>query len=169
MIMLCPLIGMEFNGQSIRFGQSRSEVEGYLGKPEAERGSRSYYCGSELALDFDEAGKLEFIEFLGGADSRLRPELYEQDVFDTDADELFTLLSERNGPDIDDSEAGYSYALRQLSIGLYREITPDDVNAMLKEMCNMDLTQMSGLNIEEEQKKAHHWETIGIGRGNYYV
>ena len=168
-IMLFPLLGMECDGRSVRFGQSRQEVEALLGAPEFIRANRSYYNNSELALDFDGDGTLEFIEFLGGADSELRPELYGQDVFASDADELLDLLSGRNGDDIDDSEAGYAYALRALSIGLYREITPEDVNAMLKEICNMDLTRMSGIGIEEEQKKAHYWATVGIGRENYYA
>ena len=168
MIMLFPLIGMEYDGQSIRFGQSRAEVEKLLGEPETVHNARCYYFDGELALDYDGAGELEFIEFLGGADSKLRPDLDGQDVFEADADELLALLSERNGPDINDDEAQYGYALRNLSIGLYREITPDDVNAMLKEMCNMDLTQMGGLDIEDEKKKAYHWGTLGIGRKNYY-
>ena len=168
MILLFPLIGMEMDGKSVRFGMTRREIEEILGAPDAVRNARCYYFGSELALDFDGAEELEFIEFLGGADSVLRPELYGQDVFEADADELLSDLMERNGADVDDSEAGYSYALRSLSIGLYREITPDDVNGMLREMCNMDLTQMGGLDIEQEQKRAHHWGTVGIGRADYY-
>ena len=168
MIRVFPLIGIEYNGLSIRFGDGEETVSHVLGEPDARQGRRCYYCNHELALDFDAEGGVEFIDFLGGADSALRPELYGQDVFEADADELLSILLERNGTDVDDSEAGYSYALRRLSIGLYREITPDDVNAMLKEMCNMDLTQMGGLDIEEEQKKARHWGTVGIGRANYY-
>ena len=167
-IVLFPLLGMEFDGLSIRFLQDRGQVEALLGQPETVRGNRQYYCNGELALDFDASGWLEFIEFLGGADSALRPDLFGQDAFAVDADELLEMLKEKNGPDVDDSEAGYSYALRALSIGLYREITPEDMNAMLREMCRMDLTQMGGLDIEEEQKKARHWNTIGMGRAGYY-
>ena len=169
MMLLFPLIGMEFNGLSIRFGQSRAEVEKTLGEPEAVHNSRCYYFDSELALDFDKAGGLEFIEFLGGPDSALRPGLYGQDVFAADADELLALLSERNGPDINDDEAEYGYALRELSIGLYREITPADVKAMLLEMGSMNLESLGGVDVDEEMKKAHHWAAIGIGRKNYYA
>ena len=167
-IILLPLEGMDHNGAPIRFGQSRAEVEGLLGTPDGVRGSRCYYFGHELALDFDSEGGLEFIEFLAGSEGALRPRLYGLDVFASDADELLAQLLERNGGDVDDSEAGYSYALRALSVGLYREITPEDVNAMLREMLNVDLTQLGGVDIEQEQYKAHHWGTVGLGRPGYY-
>ena len=168
-IVLFPLIGMEFNGLSVRFGQSRAEVEKMLGEPESVHNSRCYYFAGELALDFDGDGGLQFIEFLGGADSALRPDLYGQDVFAADADELLALLAERNGPDIDDGEAEYGYALRKLSVGLYREITPADVKNMLLEMSSIKLDRLSGVDVDEEMKKAHHWAAIGIGRKNYYA
>ena len=167
-IHLLPLEGMEYDGLSIRFGDGEEAVTRVLGEPVARRGSRCYYCDHELALDFDSRGELEFIEFLGGVEGALRPTIYATDIFDADADELLSVLLERNGGDVDDSEAGYSYALRRLSIGLYREITPEDVNAMLREMLNVDLTQLGGLDIEQEQRKARHWATVGLGRPGYY-
>ena len=168
-IMLFPLIGVEWDGMSLRFGQSEAEVSAVLGQPETVRGKRRYYFDGELALDFDGEGRLEFVEFLAGPEGSLRPDLYGWDVFAADADELYALLAERNGPDIDDGEAPYGCALRRLSIGLYREIAPDDVTAMLKEMCNMDLTQLGGLDIGAEKEKAHHWGCVGIGKKNYYA
>lgn len=167
-IHLRPLEGMEFDGLSIRFGDREEAVTRVLGEPVARRGNRCYYLNHELALDFDGDGGLEFIEFLGGVEGALRPGLYGEDVFECDADELLSILMERNGSDVDDSEAGYSYALRRLSIGLYREIIPEDVNAMLREMLNVDLTQLGGLDIEQEQRRAHHWATVGLGRPGYY-
>ena len=167
-IILLPLEGMNLNGGSLRFGDGEDAAARVLGEPVARRGNRCYYCSHELALDFDGDGGLEFIEFLGGVEGALRPTLYGKDIFDADADELLARLLERNGDDVDDSEAGYSYSLRRLSIGLYREITPEDVNAMLREMLNVDLTQLGGLDIEQEQRKARHWATVGLGRPGYY-
>ena len=167
-IMLLPLEGMEYHGCSLRFGDGEQAAARVLGEPSDRRGSRCYYLNHELALDFDSEGGLEFIEFLAGSEGVLRPELYGRDVFESDADELLTELLERNGDDVDDSEAEYSYALRRLSIGLYRDLTPEDVNAMLREMLNVDLTQLGGLDIEQEQNKAHHWATVGLGRPGYY-
>ena len=167
-IILLPLEGLDCNGLSLRFGDREEAAARILGEPTSRRGSRCYYLDGELALDFDAAGELEFIEFLGGVEGALRPMLYDRDVFETDADELLTQLLERNGDDVDDSEAGYSYILRALSIGLYRDLTPEDVNAMLREMLNVDLTQLGGIDIEQEQRKAHHWATVGLGRPGYY-
>ena len=45
---------------------------------------------------------------------------------------------------------------------------PEDVNDMLREMLNVDLTQLGGVDIEQEQHKAHHWATVGLGRPGYY-
>ena len=53
-------------------------------------------------------------------------------------------------------------------MGIYREITPADVEEMIREMVRMDLTAMGEMNLEEEKRRAHHWLTIGIGRENYY-
>ena len=166
-----PLVGLEWDGASIRFGQGLAEVSALLGEPENTRGPRRYYCGGELALDFDGEDRLEFIEFLGGPEGALRPGLYGQDVFDTDADELYARLAERNGPDVDEDEAPYGYALRRLSIGLYREVAPEDINAMLREMCNVDLTRLGGIgmDMEAERRKAYRWATVGIGKKDYYV
>ena len=168
-ITMLPLEGIELNGAHISFGMNRAEAEAVLGAAENVRNNRHYYLNSELALDFDGEGKLEFMEFLGGVDGELQPKLFGEDVFAADADELLAMLSERNGPDIDDDEAEYGYSLRALSIGLYREITPADVDAMLLEMGSMKLESLGGIEVEEEMKKAHHWETIGIGRENYYA
>ena len=166
-----PLVGLEREGASLRFGQSGAEVSALLGEPENTRGPRRYYCGGELALDFDGEDRLEFIEFLGGPEGKLRPTLYGEDIFDADADELYTALAERNGPGVDEDEAPYGYALRRLSIGLYREVAPDDIDTMLREMCNVDLTRLGGIgmDMEAERMKAHRWATVGIGKENYYV
>lgn len=167
--VLHPLTGMEWNGQSIRFGDCREDVEKILGAPETVRGSKCYYFQSELRCDFDAAGKLEFVECLGGIDGSFQPEIYGVPAFQTDAEELLELLKQHNDGPIDDSEAEYSYSFLNISVGVYREITPADVDGMLLEMSNMDLTNIGDIDIEEENKRAHHWETIGIGVKDYYA
>ena len=169
LILLFPLLGMEFDGKSLRFGQSREEVEELLGTPERARGSRCYYFDGELALDYGGEGTLNFIEFLGGPEGALQPKLYGVHVFEAEADEVYDLLAGRNGDDVDDSEAGYSYAFRSLSVGLYREITPENVTAMVREMSRMDMTALSEFDLEAENRRANHWATVGIGEKDYYA
>lgn len=167
--ILIPLTGMEWNGQVIHFGDDREAVEQILGAPEAVRGTHCYYFKSELRFDFDAEGKLEFIECLGGMDGSFQPEIYGVSAFQIEAAELLELLKQRNDGPVDDSEAGYSYSFLNTSVGVYREITPEDVNGMLREMLNMDLTQIGSIDVEQEKKKAHHWATVGIGKKDYYA
>lgn len=167
MIVLLPKIGIEWNGKSLCFGQSRAEVDGLLGEPEMVRNSRCYYRNQELALDFDAEGKVEFIEFLGGAEGEVSPELYGLPVFRTDAAELLDLLSEHG--EIVDEDGGYTITVPELSIGLYREITPTDVEAMVRQMANMDVTALGEFDLDAEQRRANRWETIGLGREHYYA
>ena len=41
-LCLLPLVGMEWKGRSIRFGDSREAVESILSAPGTVRGSRGY-------------------------------------------------------------------------------------------------------------------------------
>ena len=167
-ITVLPLHGVEFDGKTVSFGQSREAVEPVLGPAQKEHRSRAYYCGGELAIDFDSADKVNFIEFLGGAQGELVPELYGLPVFETDADQVLELLKE-NGGEIVDEDGGYTVTVPTLSVGLYREITPADVEEMVRQMANMDVTHLGHVDLAAEQRRAGRWETIGIGSENYYA
>lgn len=77
-----PLEKITIDNKEIMLGMNIDEVQKLIGIPDrvfsncdGESG-RHYYFDSELVLDFDESGLLEFIEFLGGIDGNLRPYLY---------------------------------------------------------------------------------------------
>ena len=165
---LIPLKGIEVNGAPISFGMSRSETERILGPADREHKNRRYYLGGELALDFDGANGIEFIEFLGGSEGALSPELYGLPVFDTDAGELLALLEEKGG-ESDDLDGGYTVTVPALSVGLYREIAPADVEELVRAMAKMDVTTLSHVNLADEQRRAARWETVGIGKEHYYA
>ena len=167
-ITILPLCGIEFDGKAVRFGQGREAVEAVLGPVQKEHGSRAYYWGGELALDFDSAHKVNFIEFLGGPGGALSPELCGLPVFDTDAEELLEQLKCAGG-EIVDEDGGYTIIVPSMSVGLYREITPADVEEMVRQMANMDVTHLGHVDLAAEQRRAARWETVGIGRENYYV
>ena len=139
-----PLEKIIIDNKEIMLGMNINEVQKLIGIPDrvfsncdGESG-RHYYFDSELVLDFDESGLLEFIEFLGGIDGNLRPYLYGVSAFETSADELLKMIMEQDD-EVDDSEADYCYCFLNVSIGLWRQ---------------------------DNQNK--HWDTIGIGVDKYY-
>jgi len=164
-IVITPLEGIRIGGKEIQLGSTLGELKAALGEPDFVHKNSQYY--SELRVDFGADGKAEFIEFLGGADGALQPIIYGVPAFKTSADELYKLLAEKNGGEIDDSENGYSYAFLNISVGVYRESIPEDVEEMISE-AESEGFPMSDEDIADERKKAKFWATIGIGRADYY-
>ena len=171
-ILLLPLMGAEWKGRRVSFGDARAQVEEIFGEPNARKNSY-FYFQNQLRFDFDTDGKVEFIE-CGGPDGDLKPQIYGVGAFETDAGELLALLEQENAGDVDDSEAGYCYAFRNISVGVYRETTPEDVEEMIASMRAVQdnvTALVSGElaeTVEAERRRASRWESIGIGRPNYY-
>lgn len=166
---LIPLTGMEWKGQMIRFGQSREQVNQILGAPDSIWDNLGYYCGTELRVEFDANDRVKFIECLAGIDGGIQPEIYGVSAFETDAEELLEVLKRENNGPVDDSENGYSYTFLNTSVGVYREVTPEAVEEMVRELMNVELTALGHIDLESENRRAHHWETIGIGEKDYYA
>ena len=101
-IRLIPLEKIIVDEKEIRLGEKKQAVISMLGAPEHIHenyggGSwRHYYCDSELALDFNQDDRLEFIEFLGGHYGELKPYIYGISVFDTKDTDVVRVLSEHN-------------------------------------------------------------------------
>ena len=134
-----PLEGVDCGGTLISPGALKSTVAAALGEPEGVYKKSFYYFKNELRIDFDENECVRFIEFLGGADGRLRPWIFGVSVFDTDADELTALLAEHNSEAPVDNENGHCLLFRNIGVGIYRDVI------------------------------AERWSTIGIGSKDYYV
>lgn len=164
---LKPLRGIEWDNKVINLGDSKQTVEKVLGRPEIIDNSY-YFFNSELRMDFDKSGSVEFIEFLGGIDGELRPEIYGVNVFETLAEDVKNVLCAENDGAVDDSENGYSYAFLNSSVGVYRECIPEDVEEMIAEMEQDGIDTCDNEDIEYEKRKANYWATIGIGKTGYY-
>lgn len=162
-----PLDGIYWDDKKIKLGYTKDEVKNILGKPDVCR-NIYYYFNSELSFHFDDNSKVEFIEFLSGIDGEIQPIIYGTLAFKILADELYMLLSHKNMGEIDDSENGYSYAFKNISVGIYRESIPSSINEMIEEMKNEGIDTENNENIEIEKKKALNWCTLGIGCINYY-
>lgn len=146
-IELFPLEKIVFDGTEIYLGDNKEHIMELLGNPEViheQYGGgtwRHFYYDSELALDFDENGKLVFIEFLAGHDGLLKPFIYGISAFDTNMDELVAVLTEHNNDSIDDSESD-SYGFLGISVGIWKSDDDDEDD---------------------------YWTTIGIGIKKYYA
>lgn len=166
-IELFPLEKVCIDGKEIFLNASQKTVEETIGKSTVV-GNRHYYFESELAVDYNDDGLVEFIEFLGGSDSLLKPIIYGVSAFDAPANELTELLAEKNQGKIDDSEDGYSYAFMEISVGIYRELIPADIEEMIEEMREDGIPIENNEDLERDKMKANHWQTIGMGVENYY-
>lgn len=162
-IELIPLDGIVINGSVIRLGASEKDVRAVMGAPSSKGENSLYFYENELRFDFDKNGAVRFIEFLGGIDGELQPTIYGVSAFQTDADKMYEILKRKNNGGIDDSEAEYSYGFQEISVGIYREITPYDVQQMIA-----DDSSVRDEDIAEEMRRADHWAAIGIGVENYY-
>ncbi len=167
-IELLPLIGIRWDNKTIPLSASREDIKNLLGEPDIV-GERQlyYYFHNELCFHFDGNGKAEFIEFLGGPDGKLQPNIYGVPTFQTAADELYQILSGKNCGEVDDNENGYSYSFLNISVGVFRPRTPESVEDMAEE-AEEEGEPMEEEELADERKKANHWATIGIGIENYY-
>lgn len=165
---LLPLEGLRLGEQLLPLAASKEQAEALLGPAEEFQGDQWYYAESELRLDFDQSGRLEFIEFLGGLEGRLQPTIYGLPAFQTGAGELIEELTRRNDGPVDDREQGYSYAFLNISVGVYRSILPQDVRELIAEMEENGIPTLNNPDVERDRRRAEHWETIGIGVAGYY-
>ena len=164
-IQIYPIDKVVFGNVSICFGMEKSAVELALGAGEAI-GNRYYYFNGEMAIDYQE-NKVDFIEFLGGVDGKLKPTIYGVSAFDINSAELVNVLKTNNNGEICDDENGYSYQFLNISIGVYREALPDEITEMIEEAKN-DGNPMSDDEEAYEMKRANYWATIGCGAVGYY-
>ncbi len=165
-IEIIPLYEIRADGAEIRLGDSSNKVKAALGEPYGTREDSLYYYNNELRIDFI-ADSVEFIEFLGGIDGELQPVIYGAPAFQTNADTLYDILTKENEGMIDDNEDGYSYGFCEISVGVYRESTPESVQEMIDD-AKENGEPLDKDDIAEETRRASHWDTIGIGVKNYY-
>lgn len=167
-IVLYPLDKVDLNGKIISLGMEQEAVERLIGSGKVTYRNLHYYFNAEMAIDYDASGKVEFIEFLGGIDGKLKPVIYGVSAFDVDAEELAELLRRENHGAVDDSERGYSYAFLNISVGVYRPLIPARVLEMEEEMRREGVPTEGNADLEQDRRRATHWTTIGIGVAGYY-
>jgi hypothetical protein len=164
-IEIYPLEKILVDHVAICFGMEKPIVDAAIGNGQ-RIGDRYYYFNHEMAIDYND-NKVEFIEFLGGLDGMLKPTIYGISAFETQANDLFEVLKKQNNGMAGDHENGYSYQFENISVGVYREAVPQEVEEMIEEAAAFG-TPMSADEIEYESKRATHFSTIGFGIPGYY-
>lgn len=160
-IEIIPLKGIKIDDKEINLGCTMDDLKSILGKEEVDE-NRLYYFESDVAFDFNKKKELEFIEFLGGADSKVEPVIYGLSVFDTQIEELRNVLSIHNGNNIEDD------IYYDISIGLYQELTLEDLNDIIEEAKNDGMYEEMKEEIENDLWRANHCTTLGVGFYGYY-
>lgn len=170
-IKIIPLEGIEIeNIGKLLLGESKPNIKKLLGKPSVISDKvQSYYDDYELRIDFDKNGHAEFIEFIYGPfPEKTELELYEINPFQIGAAQLVTLLSEKNNGKVDDREAEYCYTFFNLSVGLWRQATEQDVEDEMADMKANNEYEENKEWLEEDLKKSKNFWTIGVGVKDYY-
>lgn len=170
-IELIPLVGIQIEGiGQINLGASRDEVQALLGAPSDALDDQYYYDDLELRLDFNGRGVLEFIESTNGPyPEKTEVSIYAVNPFQTEANELVNILSEKNNGAIDDAEARYCYTFLNSSVGVWRQITEEDVQEEIEEIkADGEYEDNADMLLEDLEKSKFFW-TIGIGVSGYYA
>ncbi len=170
-IEFIPLVGIQIEdiGQ-VNFGANPTEVQSLLGAPSDALDGQYYYDDLELRLDFNNEGQLEFIESINGP----KPEktaisIYGVNPFEVEATELVTILTDKNQGEVDDAEAEYCYTFLNSSVGVWRQITEEDVQEEIEEIkADGEYEDNADMLLEDLEKSKFFW-TIGIGVAGYYA
>lgn len=166
-IVLYPREKAIINEAEIVLGSDQATVDSALGKGE-QYDNKVYYYDNSLSVEFDDNNRVSFIEVLGGEDCSLSPVIYGISAFEEEADKVFDILKEQNAGSVIDEENGYSYQFSNISVGVYRETTPESVAEMIEEMKEDGVPIEGNENLEKDIRRSKHWETIGIAVEGYW-
>lgn len=175
--LIKPLEGIYWEDKKILLGEHKQNVERIFTnlspqeKFSKEAGLSVYLFNTTLRVDFDKDNKVNFIEFLCGHDSEIQAVIYDVDIFKTTANEVFELLKRQNAGEIEDTENGYCYAFKNISVGVWRESTPESLSQFIEEINSDECIsqEIKDENIEIEILKTNYWATLGIGVKDYYL
>lgn len=165
-VEVIPQAGVIVDGRIVRLESTKADVMQALGSAEADRWNSLYYFNNELRVDFDQEGRVEFIELLGGPEGQLQPVIFGVGAFQADPEVVAALLKEKNGWDVIDGEKGHCLQFLKLSVGLFRESVPENVAGIIEE-AEADGHPLSEEEIGDEKRRTH-WAAIGVGVEGYY-
>ena len=170
-IEILPLDGIVIeNIGKLSLGQSKSDIEKLFGKPsESSNLKQLFFDEYEVRIDLDKKGNAEFIEFIYGPfPEKTELSIYGVNPFQIGATKLVEILTEKNNGKIDDSEAEYCYTFQNISVGVWRQLTEQNVEESIAEMKADNEYEENKDWLNDDLEKAKNFWTIGIGLENYY-
>ncbi len=173
--LIKPLDGVYWEDKSILLKDNIDDVISLFGDDYRKRVHDGktvlYLFRSSLQIYSDIHNKVEFIQFGGGYNIELEVSIYGINPFKTKEDLLFKILKDKNNGTIGDTENGYSYEFKNISVGIWRESIPENLAEFIDGI-NSDGSISQDIkddNIREETIKSSYWEAVGIGIANYYT
>ncbi len=177
-ITLNPLSGISiFDTGEIMLGYNVEQVEKIIGKPsyynQEEQANvfvkQAYYDNFEMRIDYNKHDKVEFIEFLFGPwPEKTILSIYGINPFAVYGDELIKILSTNCKGEVDIKEAPYCYVFTDISVGIWREADPSEVEAGIAQKKKSAVSKRDIELLDEELEKAKRFWTIGLGNKEYY-
>lgn len=166
-VRLVPLQGVEIEKiGKIKFGDSKESILSVVGDVVEEQEDNSVLVDNlEMRFDFDENDKLIFIEIFGPFCQYIEPEMYGVKPFAQSSEQLLRILTEQNNGKLDDTEAPYCYAFPNISVGVWKEVTENDMIDEIKAARESGEYEQW---MDDDLKRAKHFWTIGIGEKGYY-
>ena len=166
-IKLIPLQGVEIEKVGkISFGDSKDSVLSLVGNIYEEQDDNSIMVDDlEMKFDFDDKDKLMFIEVFGPFCEFIEPEILGVKPFKLTSEQLLKLLTERNNGKIDDTEAPYCYAFLNIAVGVWKEVTENDMIDEIKAARESNEYEQW---MDDDLKRSKFFWTIGIGEKGYY-
>lgn len=172
-VEIIPLEKITINDIDISLGMDKAEVTKLLGVGEIVRENPRYFDG-ELGIYYDSNNKVEFIEFYGGIDGNIKPVIYGVSAFETKARELVEIIEKHNSgnnyfdADIERFDGDHDIEFYNVSVGVYRDITPDDVASIKEDLLAEGVFDENDEDYLYDLEKSQYWTTIGIGVEGYY-
>jgi len=162
-IKLMPLEGILIqNSLQIRLGMSDKELYNIIGKPDNKYEQEIFYDEYDIKIELDSFNKIEYIEIL--SNEIINVEIYKINPLELYADQLIDLLKEKNGGDIFVEGNGIGYIFNNISVRLWRESIPDDINDIIIESKQDGVYDEMKDEIMSDLEKSKKFTTIGIGK-----
>ncbi|MCC9641603.1 hypothetical protein LOC71_04905 [Rhodopirellula sp. JC740] len=131
----------------IRFGMTRADVRQLIGPHDGDADEEREWYLEGLAIDFDAAGKVAFIEI--AESENFRALLDGECLHELDADSAVAHVEKLAPYDTSAPEPGYTYVFPTLQLSLWRSVVPD---------ASQDSDDPSGRT----------FEAVGVGPSGYF-